>query len=360
MIHLRLVVPCDRTEVALSLLLERPDVVNVMHLPRVSLRPAGDLVQCDVARESTDELLAQLHTLGIDVGGTIAMEAMDMLVSQRPNALEQNGYQEAAESVVWESVEASAANDVRGGWTFYVFLTLGVALATISVKLDSAITVIAAMIVSPDFSPVAAACVGTVRPRQRHLIGKACRLFVSGFAVAIAVVSALAFFATIADWLTLQDLVAPRPQTDFIWKPDRWSFVVALLAGAAGILALTSSRANAMVGVFVAVTTVPAAANLAFALAVGLHRLLLPGSGVHDAVPGDTIWLEIGGSAAQLLVNVAGMFVAGVCTLLIAQWVNRRTTTSNRTSKSALTFQPTKMKQNVYSKPDASSSTADG
>ena len=31
----------------------------------------------------------------------------------------------------------------------------------------------------------------------------------------------------------------PRPQTGFIWHPDRWSFIVALMAGAAGVLAMT-------------------------------------------------------------------------------------------------------------------------
>jgi uncharacterized hydrophobic protein (TIGR00271 family) len=324
MIHLRLVIPCERTDAVLALLLERHDVANVMRLPGASLRPAGDVVQCDVARETTDELLSQLHALGVDAGGSIAVETLDMLVSQHPDAAAQSGYTEAAESVVWESVEASAVNEVRGGWTFYVFLTLGVALAAISVKLDSAITVIAAMVVSPDFSPVAAACVGTVRRRQRHLVGKSLRLLVAGFAVAIGVVTVLAFFAALAGWITLDDLLAPRPQTDFIWKPDRWSFVVALLAGAAGALALTASRSNTMVGVFIAVTTVPAAANLAFALAVGLHIWLFPGAAMQGAAPGDSIWHEISGSVTQWLVNVAGMFMAGVATLLVAQWVNRR------------------------------------
>ena len=57
------------------------------------------------------------------------------------------------------------------------------------------------------------------------------------------------------------------PLTGFIWQPDRWSFVVALLAGVAGTLSLTAGRSNALVGVFISVTTVPAAGNLALALA---------------------------------------------------------------------------------------------
>ncbi|WP_337796620.1 DUF389 domain-containing protein [Kribbella sandramycini] len=44
-----------------------------------------------------------------------------------------------------------------------------------------------------------------------------------------------------------------------MWRPDKWSAVVAVLAGCAGVLSQTASRSNALVGVFISVTTVPAA-----------------------------------------------------------------------------------------------------
>ncbi len=63
-------------------------------------------------------------------------------------------------------------------------------------------------------------------------------------------------------------MTRPRPNTGFIWHPDAWSFIVALLAGAAGALALAIEKTATMVGVFISVTTVPAAGNLALGLAV--------------------------------------------------------------------------------------------
>jgi uncharacterized hydrophobic protein (TIGR00271 family) len=92
--------------------------------------------------------------------------------------------------------------------------------------------------------------------------------------------------------------VAPRPLTDFIWRPDALSWVVASLAGIAGILSLTSNKSGSLVGVLISVTTVPAAANAAVALAYGV---------VHEAV----------GSAAQLSINFATIVIAGVLTLLV-------------------------------------------
>jgi uncharacterized hydrophobic protein (TIGR00271 family) len=323
MLHLRLVVPQAHTASVNALLLERGDVANVMHFPGAALRPPGDVVLCDVSRDSTDELLATLHAMGVDAGGSIAVETMDTLVSRHPDIDRELAWAERAESVVWESVAAAAHREVQGGWTFYVFLSIAVALAAIGVKLDSTIAIIAAMVVSPDFSPVAAMCVGIVRKEQRALIGMGIRLFAIGFVLAIVVVAVLALFAAWAGWISATDLLKPRPQTDFIWTPDRWSFVVALLAGAAGALSLTSSRPNALVGVFIAVTTVPAAGNLAFAIAIGAWQGLDPSITGGFSTASDNISKEIGGSIMQLLVNVAGMLVAGVLALWVAQGVDR-------------------------------------
>ena len=48
-----------------------------------------------------------------------------------------------------------------------------------------------------------------------------------------------------------------------IYTPDKWSFIVALIAATAGVLSLTSRKSGALTGVFISVTTVPAAGNIA-------------------------------------------------------------------------------------------------
>ena len=50
---LRLVVPPGLARPALDVLRESPAVVNVVHLPGASIKPRGDIVLCDVAREDT-------------------------------------------------------------------------------------------------------------------------------------------------------------------------------------------------------------------------------------------------------------------------------------------------------------------
>jgi uncharacterized hydrophobic protein (TIGR00271 family) len=100
-------------------------------------------------------------------------------------------------------------------------------------------------------------------------------------------------------------LTADRPLTSFIWRPDALSFIVAFLAGVAGMLSLTTAKSGALVGVLISVTTVPAAANAAVALTYG-------------------VWDEFVGSATQLSLNLLGIIVAGTLTLTIQRWFWRR------------------------------------
>jgi uncharacterized membrane protein len=52
-----------------------------------------------------------------------------------------------------------------------------------------------------------------------------------------------------------------RPVGDLINTPNIFSVIVAVLAGIVGVVSLTESRANALIGVFISVTTIPAAAS---------------------------------------------------------------------------------------------------
>lgn len=123
-----------------------------------------------------------------------------------------------------------------------------------------------------------------------------------GFAAAIAVTTVCALVGRAVGWITVADVTGPRPATDFTYSPDRWSFIVAVIAGAAGVLSLTSARSGGLAGVFISVTTVPAAGNIALGIAFGAAH-------------------EIRSSAMQLLVNIFGMALAGWVALALQQFV---------------------------------------
>ena len=189
-------------------------------------------------------------------------------------------------------------------------MTLATLIAGIAIVLDSTILVIGAMVLGPEFGAIAALGLALVR-RRRRLFAQAARSLAVGFAVAIAATTVVALCGRALGWIEVADLLEPRPGTAFIYTPDRWSFIVALIAGGAGVLSLTSSKSGALVGVFISVTTIPAAGNVALALALG-------------------VWPEVWGSTAQLAVNITGMAFAGWATLTFQQTVWRRVASRRR------------------------------
>jgi uncharacterized hydrophobic protein (TIGR00271 family) len=205
---------------------------------------------------------------------------------------------------VWAEVTQRAYEESELNWTYVAFMTLATLLAGIAIVLDSQILVIGAMVLGPEFVAVAALGLALVR-RRGGLFVLALRTLVVGFVVAIVITTLAALAARALGWIVVDDVTGPRPDTAFIYTPDKWSFIVAIIAAAAGVLSLTSARVGGLSGVFISVTTVPAAGNVALGLAFGLAG-------------------EVSGSALQLLVNITAMAVAGWLTLTVQQLVWRR------------------------------------
>jgi uncharacterized hydrophobic protein (TIGR00271 family) len=302
--HLRLVVPAAQTPTVLSALDQDQRVTNVVLLAGAGVRPRGDVVLCDVAREAVTDVLDRLRQAGIYDNGGVTLSAIEAAPSANAQRTEELAPGSPDDAVVWDAVIDQARTQVAGSWSYYAFLTIAVILASIAVITDSAVLVVGAMVVGPEFGVVAALALG-VSLRQAGLARRALALLVKGFLFAIGVALLCAFAARAVGWVHPSSVSAARPLTGFIWRPDKWSAVVAVIAGCAGVLSQTAGRSNALVGVFISVTTVPAAGDLALSMAVWDSRQIL-------------------GSLAQLLVNLAGMTVAGVTTLLVQQRLWRR------------------------------------
>ena len=296
MLHLRVSSPAETTDRIVALLQESQGVASIAVLRGASVRPEGDVVLAELARESAEGMISALRDLGVDQTGTIALESVETSVSAAAERAEKEAPGEGADAVIWEQVVRRADEDSVLSNTFVWFLSLAAVLAAIAIVLDSAILVVGAMVVGPEFGPLAGIAVGLVH-RRFSIVRQSVVTLVIGFAIAIAVTTVLGLLAAWAGWIDAAVLTADRPLTEFIWRPDRWSFVVAFIAGIAGILSLTSAKSGALVGVFISVTTVPAAGNLGLALALG------------DGA-------EVGGAAAQLGINMAAIVLAGMFTLL--------------------------------------------
>ncbi|MFB6629446.1 DUF389 domain-containing protein [Streptomyces sp. NPDC056362] len=295
MLHLRMIVPPDRTSEAVRLIESTVGTAHLVVLPGAARDPTGDVVMCDVAREAGHQLLGGLRALRIDEDGSIAVDSIDFSLSTRAEAAEAEAPGEPADAVIWEQLADATHEESTLSITYSAFMILATMIAACGVVLDNAILIVGAMAVGPEFGPLAGVCTAIVQ-RAPKLAARSLFALVVGFAAAIAATTVFSLGMDALDLFSQAQLDADRPNTKFIWQPDPFSFVVALLAGAAGTLSLTSAKSGALVGVAISVTTVPAGANAAVALSYGdLGQM----------------W----GSVEQLGLNLFGIMLAGTLTL---------------------------------------------
>ncbi len=295
MLHLRISVPSELTDDVLAVLSDDPAVSSLAILRGASLRPVGDVITADVAREAANDIVERLQDLGVHHEGSMHIEPVRTWLSQRGFDAQRLAPGSSADSVVWAEVTQRSYEESELNWTYVSFMSLATLIAGIAIVLDSQILVIGSMVLGPEFGAVAALGVALVR-RRPSLLMLAVRTLVAGFAIAICVTILAALVGRALGWVTQQDVTGVRPNTAFVYTPDEWSFVVAVIAAAAGVLSLTSDRVGGLSGVFISVTTIPAAGNVALGIAFG--------------VP-EAVW----GSTVQLLLNLSGMALAGWATL---------------------------------------------
>ncbi|MEG3629363.1 DUF389 domain-containing protein [Streptomyces poriticola] len=306
MLHVRLITPAGQTEAVVRLIDRTVGTAHLVVLPGAARSPAGDLVSCDVARESADELVGGLRALGLDTHGAITAENLALALSRDADRAERATPGEAADAVLWEELEEATSEESTLSITYLGFIALATMIAACGVVLDNPILIVGAMAVGPEFGPLAGICTAVVQRAPRQALRSLTALLV-GFAVAMLVTAVFSLVMDAAGQFSEAQLDGARPNTGFVYDPGLLSFVVALLAGTAGMLSLTSAKSGALVGVAISVTTIPAAANAAVA-----------------AVYGDThqTWR----STEQLLLNLSAILLAGTLTLLAqkALWARQR------------------------------------
>jgi len=298
-IHIRLRVPSNLTDEVRASLCDDDTVVNIAVVPGAFVKPEGCLMMADVARESAQNVISRLHELGLQHDGAITLDENLTIISDAAERAEAAAPGSPIDAVVWDIIENRARDDVRLSWAFVAFLTLATMIASVGRLLDQPILIVGAMVVGPEFAPIAAICFAVARPRP-SLLPRAVGTLLGGFVIATVVATSVWSVVHLFGGFSA-DLLQQRPATDFIVQPDIWSFVIALLAGVAGTLSLTTSKSATLVGVFISVTTVPAIGTLALSLAT-------------------TTWADAASSLIQLGVNLTGIVLAGTTTLVIQRF----------------------------------------
>ncbi len=304
MIHMRIVVPGDLTERVSGVLEASAGTSNLILLEGAARKPAGDLILCDVAREETSALVGDLKELGVAKQGSISIAEIDSQVSDAARRAEHAMIGAPQDAVIWEEVEARTSEEVQLSGTFMAFMALACLIASVGIFVGSPILIVGAMIVGPEFGPLAGLCVGLIERRRRIALRSLTALAI-GFPVGITAAFLFTLFCVAIGILDSGFHSSENALTKFIVEPEAFSFIVALFAGAAGMLSLTSAKSGALIGVLVSVTTIPAAANIGISAALGNW---------HN-------WL---GASEQLCINLGAIVLAGVLTLHLQRSLSER------------------------------------
>jgi uncharacterized hydrophobic protein (TIGR00271 family) len=207
---------------------------------------------------------------------------------------------------VWEIVEAKIRADGRYPLSFFTLLVIAGLIGAVGILTNSQILIVAAMVVGPEYGAIMATALG-IDKRDRGPVRRGLTALVAGFAIAVL---ATAIFGLLIRWSGHTPRLyeaGVRPVSDLINSPNVFSVIVAVLAGIVGVVSLTESRANALIGVFISVTTIPAASDMGLSAAYGS-------------------WPEARGSTFQLLLNVAVLIAVGAAGLRLQRAVWRNAT----------------------------------
>ena len=313
MIHIRVVSPSDVTSGLLDKLESHAGVVGLIVLKGVAHSPDGDSVEFDVINADGNRVLDELRDLQLDRLGSIAVENVDVFVSERANAAERGRSPIANLSPIWEEAETRirALGNYPPSW--FALLTIAALIGAVGILINSQILIVAAMVVGPEYGAIINVALG-IHEREPSRVRHGLTVLVVGFLIAI--IAALAFGVVIRA-LDLQPRafdLGIRPVSNLINTPNVFSVVVAVLAGIVGVVSLTEARANTLIGVFISVTTIPAAADMGISTAFGSY---------HEAV----------GSLFQLLLNITILITIGAVGLGVQRrvwnrWARRATRTS--------------------------------
>jgi uncharacterized hydrophobic protein (TIGR00271 family) len=302
MLRVRVISPPGSTEHLVNRLGADPGVRNLVVLPGAARHPDGDAVQFELLTRFANPLLRELRAQAHE--DSVIIEKVDAAISG-PAAGPSGGSASYAEvAPVWELVEAT----IRGGGvyppSFFILLIIAGLIGAVGILTNSQILVVAAMVVGPEYGAIMATALG-INHRDHRAIRDGLVALVAGFAMAVAATLLFGLVIRGAGQTPRPYELGLRPVSALINSPNLFSVIVAVLAGIVGVVSLTESRANALIGVFISVTTIPAAADMGLSAAYGS-------------------WPEARGSTLQLLLNVVLLIVVGAAGLLLQRLIWRR------------------------------------
>ncbi len=287
-------IPAGKRETVLAALDD--EGIDYVVTDETGVRKYAAIASFPLPTNAVEPVLESLREAGLsDDTFTVVVEA-NTVVSQRFERLQEEYAEDKDEDIIAREELTAAAGSLAPSTKTYVIMTIVSALiATAGLLLDSPAVVVGSMVIAPLVGPAMAASVGTV-VNDQEMSARGVRLQIGGLLLAVLTAAVFAMFVRYSNVVPPLADVATVPEIRERIAPDFLSLVVALGAGVAGVVSLTSGVSTALVGVMIAVALIPPAATAGIGIAWGRPLVTF-------------------GSSVLLLVNVLSINLAALVVL---------------------------------------------
>lgn len=229
------------------------------------------LVSIPVPPAAVEPLLADLRTAGLDERSYTVVTAAETIISNRTDDLTGRF---SGTRISREELQSRAADLAPAASTYFGLLVVSTAIATAGLLLDSAATIIGAMVVAPLMGPALAASVGVVVDDDA-LAARGVSFQIVGLAVAVVTAAAIGWGLRGTVLLPPGFDITTVPQIRERITPNFLALFLALGSGVAAVISLTRNVGSVLVGVAIAVALVPPAATVGLGIAWGHPGVVL-------------------------------------------------------------------------------------
>jgi uncharacterized hydrophobic protein (TIGR00341 family) len=263
----QITLPAGKRETLLSTLDD--EGVDYVVTDETSGREFTGIVYVPLPTNAVEPVLDALREAGLDDDAfTVVLDAKTVVSRQFEELEEEYAEEQSEDRIARDELVAAASDLAPSTWTYVAMTTVSAVIATAGLLLNSAAVVVGSMVIAPLVGPAMATSVGTV-VNDSEMFRRGYRLQILGILIAI---TAAFVFASIVRQIHLVPPLADVttiPEINERVAPDFLSLVIAVGAGVAGILSLTTGVSAALVGVMIAVALIPPAATVGIGLAWG-------------------------------------------------------------------------------------------
>ncbi|WP_266081112.1 TIGR00341 family protein [Haladaptatus caseinilyticus] len=228
------------------------------------------LVSFPVPDSGVEPVLDSLYAAGIKENSYTIVMPTETVVSERIKSLTDR-YQ--GHRISRDELRARAEDLAPAASTFFTFLVVSTLIATTGLLLDSAATIIGAMVIAPLMGPAISASVGAVLA-DSDMTSRGVRLQVAGLIAAIVTAAILGLVLKETVFLPPVD-IRTIPQVLERTSPNFLSLFLALGSGVAGAVSIIRGAGSSLVGVAIAVALIPPAATAGLGVAWGHPGVIL-------------------------------------------------------------------------------------